>query len=308
MSTKARESLADRLGDRVDEKVAEDPFQRDEAFIESMLPLLDLWCRYFDAKVAGFETLPQRGPMLLVGNHSGGTLVPDTAATMLAWFRERGVDDPLLGLAFDGLFGLPGFETLMRRLGQMPASHENAEQALREGNSVLVYPGGAKEAFRPWTDRNRIEFSGHRGFVRLALHTGVPVVPVVAHGGHHTTFVISRGDALAKRLGMERLQLRVAPILFQLPWGVSVPLLPGVPLPARIRVEVGPPLDWSAYGPECADDPAIVDRCYFEITTKMQATLDRLARETPYPVAQRLLGLLPFSGGRSGGKGDGDDG
>lgn len=308
MSTRTPESLADRLGDRVDEKVAEDPFQRDEAFIESMLPLLDLWCRYFDAKVAGFETLPERGPMLLVGNHSGGPLVPDTAATMLAWFRERGVEDPLLGLAFDGVFGVPGFETLMRRLGQMPASHENAEKALRAGNSVLVYPGGAKEAFRPWTDRNRIDFAGHRGFARLALRTGVPVVPVVAHGGHHTTFVISRGDALAKRLGLERIRLRVAPILFQLPWGVSVPLLPGVPLPARIRVEVGPPLDWSAYGPEGADDPAILDRCYHEITTKMQATLDRLARETPYPVAQRLLGLLPFSGGRSGGEGHADDG
>jgi 1-acyl-sn-glycerol-3-phosphate acyltransferase len=308
LSSEARQSLTNRLGERVDEKVAEDPFQRDEAFIESMLPLLELWCRYFDAKVAGFETLPERGPLLLVGNHSGAPLVPDTAATMLAWFRERGTGDPLLGLAFDGTFGVPGFETLMRKLGQMPASHENAEKALRAGNSVLVYPGGAKEAFRPWTARNRIDFAGHRGFVKLALHTGVPVVPVVAHGGHHTTFVISRGDALAKRLRLDRLQLRVAPILFQLPWGVSVPLLPGVPLPARIRVEVGPPLDWSGYGPEDADDPAVVDRCYDEITTKMQATLDRLARETPYPVAQRLLGLLPFRGGRSDGKGDEDDG
>jgi 1-acyl-sn-glycerol-3-phosphate acyltransferase len=308
LSTEGRQSLDDWLGERVEEKVAEDPFQRDEAFIESMIPLLELWCRYFDAEVRGLETLPERGPMLLVGNHSGGNLVPDTAVTMLAWFRERGLDDPLIGLAMDGVFGIPGFETLMRKLGQIPASHDNAEKALRAGHSVLVYPGGAKEAFRPWTDRNRIEFSGHRGFVRLALRAGVPVVPVVAHGGHHSTFVLTRGDAFAKRLGLERLKLHIAPLLLQVPWGLSLGLIPGVPLPAKIDVEVGPPIDWSVYGPEAADDPEIVDRCYDEITTKMQHTLDRLARSTPYPVAQRLLELLPFSLGQRDDDGGGEDG
>jgi 1-acyl-sn-glycerol-3-phosphate acyltransferase len=305
LSTEGGQGLVDRLGERVEEKVAEDPFRRDESFIESMLPLLELWCRYFDARVTGFETLPPRGPMLLVGNHSGAPLVPDTAATMLAWYRERGVDDPLFGLALDGSFGIPGFETLMRKIGQLPASHENAEKALRQGHALLVYPGGAKEAFRPWTDRNRIDFAGHRGFARLALRTGVPVVPVVAHGGHHSTFVLSRGDDLAKTLRLDRLHLSVAPLLLQVPWGLSLGLLPGVPLPARIRVELGPPLDWSAFGPDAADDPAIVDRCYDEITTQMQHTLDRLARETPYPVAQRLLGLLPFARGGSDADGDG---
>lgn len=303
----AERGIVDRLADHVDEKVAQDPFQHDQAFIESMLPLLELWARYFDAEATGFETLPECGPMLLVGNHSGGVLVPDTAVTLLGWYRARGLDDPLLGLAFDGTFGIPGFETLMRKIGQIPASHANAEKAFEKGHSLLLYPGGAKEAFRPWTDRNRIHFAGHKGFVRLALRTGVPVVPVVAHGGHHTTFVMTRGDELAKRLGFDRLHLSVAPVLFQVPWGVSLGLLPGVPLPAKIRVEVGPPLDWSTYGPEAADDPSIVDRCYDEITDRMQRTLDRLAREVPYPVAQRLLGLLPFPGKGEGRKGDGED-
>jgi len=312
MNTQAKSGFVDQMGEHLDEKVAEDPFQRDEAFIESLLPYLDLWCRYFDAEVTGFETLPERGPMLLVGNHSGGTIVPDAAVTLAAWYRERGVSDPLLGLAFDAAFSVPGFETLMRKIGEIPASHENAEEALRAGNSVLVYPGGAREAFRPWTDRNKIVFSGHRGFIKLALRTGVPVVPVTAHGGHHTLVVISRGDEMVERfgerLGLDRLRMNIAPLVFQLPWGVSVPLIPGVPMPAKIDVELGPPLDWSEYGPEGADDPAIVDRCYEEITARMQDALDRLARETPYPLARRLLSLLPFGGGRTGGKGDRDDG
>jgi 1-acyl-sn-glycerol-3-phosphate acyltransferase len=312
MSTEAKPTFVDQVNQRLDEKIAENPFQRDEAFIEKLRPYLELWSRYFDAEVTGFEKLPERGPMLLVGNHSGGTIVPDTPVTLAAWYRERGVSDPLLGLAFDGAFGVPGFETLMRKLGEIPANHENAEEALRTGNSVLVYPGGAREAFRPWTDRNKIEFSGHRGFVRLALRTGVPVVPVVAHGGHHTTFVVSRGDEFAakftEKLGLDRLGMNIAPLVLQVPWGISLPLIPGIPFPAKIDVELGTPIDWSAYGSEAADDPEIVDRCYEEITTQMQATLDRLARETPYPVAQRLLRLLPFSGRRSDRKDDGDDG
>ena len=295
MNTRSKPSFADRMNERVEEALTEDPFQRDEAFIESLMPYLELWSRYFDAEVTGFETLPESGPMLLVGNHSGGTIVPDTPVTLHGWYRERGIADPLLGLAFDGSFGVPGYETLMRKLGEIPASHDNALKALRAGNSVLVYPGGAKECYRPWTERNCIEFAGHRGFVRLALRAGVPVVPVVAHGGHHTTFVISRGDELAKQIGMDRFRLSVAPIVFAVPWGVSIPVLPGVPLPAKINVELGPPLDWSEYGPEAADDQEIVDRCYEEITTKMQLTLDRLARAYPYPVAQRLLSLWPFS-------------
>jgi 1-acyl-sn-glycerol-3-phosphate acyltransferase len=304
MQENANASVSEMLNQRLDEKLAEQPFQRDEAFLERLLPLMELWGRYFDAEVSGFDTLPEQGPMLLVGNHSGGVIVPDTAATIAAWYRERGLEDPLLGLAFDGAFGVPWFETLMRKIGEIPANHENAQRALEMGNSVLVYPGGAREAYRPWTDRNRIDFSGHRGFIRLALRTGVPVIPVVGHGGHHTTLVLSRGEGLAKWLGLDQFRLDIAPIVFQVPWGVSIPVIPGIPLPAKIRVELGPPIDWSAHGPEAADDPEILDRCYEEITESMQSTLDRLARDCPYPVAQRLLSFLPFSGlGMGGGRG-----
>jgi len=291
----ANDGILERLGRRVDEKVAEPAFRRDDDFLDWLLPLMEIWGRYFGAEVSGFETLPEKGPFLLVGNHSGGNLVPDTAATIAAWYRERGRDEPLLGLALDAAFAIPGFEILMRKLGQVPANHENAVRVLREGSSVLVYPGGAHEAFRPFTDRNRVDFGGHKGFVRLALRTGVPVVPVVAHGGHHTTLVLSRGESLARILGTKRLRIDVSPISLQAPWGISFGLIPGVPLPAKIRVEVGPPIDWSAYGPEAAEDPAVVDRCYAEITGRMQRTLDRLARDVPYPVVERLRELLPFT-------------
>ena len=265
-------------------------FQRDRAFLERLLPLMEIWGRYFDAEVRGVERLPS-GPVLLVGNHSGGSLTPDTAALIAAWYRARGLDDPLLLLGADPVFAIPGFKTLVRKVGLIPASHGNAERALAQGASVLVYPGGAHEAYRPWRDRNRLAFDGRHGFVRLALRAGVPVVPVVGHGGHETHLVLTRGEPIARRMGMDRLRLTIFPIFLQFPWGISTPATPGIPLPAKITVEIGEPIHWSALGPAAADDPEVVQRCADEVTARMQETLTRLARARPHPLWDRFAGL-----------------
>lgn len=267
-------------------------FRRDRRFIERLLPAMELFARYFDSEVRGFPRLPDSGPMLLVGNHSGGVLTPDTSALIAAWYRQRGLDAPLVGLAFDAAFTIPGFRTLMRRLGQVPASSKNAAAALADGASVLVYPGGVHEVFRPWRDRDRVDLNGRTGFVKLALRTGVPVVPVVGHGGHHTTVVLTRGERIARALRLDRIRLGVSPLLLAFPWGITTPAFPAVPLPAKITVELGEPIDWSHYGPEAADDPDIVQRCYDEITERMQSTMQRLAAETPHPIASRLRRLF----------------
>jgi len=228
-------------------------------------------------------------PVLLIGNHSGGIITPDTSAVYATWYRTRGFDDPLMGLAFDGIYGVPGWRELMRKIGQMPASMDNAQTALSDGCSVLLYPGGSYEVFRPWKDRNRIMFKGRKGFIRLALEAGVPVVPVVGHGGHETTIVLTRGERFVKLLSLDKVRMDGAPLLFQLPWGISSAGLPGVPLPAKITVQVCEPLDWSRFGPEGADDPAVLEQCYEEITSIMQTTLDTLAIENPRPLLSRFV-------------------
>jgi 1-acyl-sn-glycerol-3-phosphate acyltransferase len=272
--------------------------QRDPSFIDRLLPLMDVFAGYFGAEVRHLEKLPATGPVLLVGNHSGGVITPDTSALISAWYRQRGTNDPLVLLAADSVFGIPVFKTICRKLGLIPASHGGADRALAHGASLLLYPGGAHEVFRPYAERNRVEFFGRKGFIKLALRSGVPVVPVVGHGGHETTIVLSRGEGIAKLLGMRRVRLDIFPILLQLPWGVSSPVLPGIPLPSKITLEVCDPIDWSHYGPEAAEDEAIVARCYEEITTRMQATLDRLAAERPSPLAYRLREWWPRLGWR----------
>jgi 1-acyl-sn-glycerol-3-phosphate acyltransferase len=264
---------------------------RDLSFLEALLPWMQRYSDYFDAEIRGFENVPTGG-VLLVGNHSGGTVVPDTAALINGWYNEFGMDRPLVGLAHDAMFSLAPLADFMRKLGEIPATPANATLALEEGCSVLVYPGGAYDAFRPWTRRNEIELAGHKGFIRLALRTGVPVVPVVAHGGHNSTIVLTRGDAIAKRSGAAELGMPVAPLLWQFPWGISIPLLIGVPMPSKITIQLLPAMAWEAYGPEDADDDAVLDRCYEEMRAQMQECLTSLVEEVPYPVVRRVLDFV----------------
>ena len=287
-------SLLDALGERVEHGLHEPLFQRDPAFIERIVPLLEVTRRYFDAEVDGIERLPTSGPFLVVGNHSGGIWMPDVYAFLLAWYRARGADDPLYSLGFDFLFSLPGVRSLARRLGTIPASPANAARALGAGAPVLVYPGGDTEDYRPWTDRHRIELHGHKGFVRLALRFGVPVYPMVAHGSHDAIFVLTRGDALARAVGFDRLRINIFPFVAGPPWGIAPVQLPTIPMPAKVTVRICEPFDWSRFGPAAADDDAVVQHCYEETLGRMQATMDDLAEARPHPIASRLRTALPF--------------
>src|SRR5262249_62247134 len=107
-----------------------------------------LWSGYFDAEVRGLDRVPESGPVLLVGNHSGGPLTPDTAVFFAAWYGARGLDSALIALAFDAAFGIPWFKELMRKIGEVPASRRDAARPLHPTFPPLVYPGGCPEGVR----------------------------------------------------------------------------------------------------------------------------------------------------------------
>lgn len=256
-----------------------DASERDPAFISRVLPAVVSALSYFDPEVHGFERIPEPGPVLIVANHSGGIFMPDFWTFWSHWARERGPADPLYCLGFDLLFQVPPVARFVRRIGVVPASPERAARLLDEGCSVLVYPGGDEDAYRPWTERHRIDLRGRTGFVRLALAGRVPVVPLVSHGSHEALIVISRGEAAARRLGLRRLRVNILPVMVGPPW----------PLPAKVDLQVCEPLDWSRHGPAGADDPVVVRHCYEEILGRMQAALDDLVAGTPHPVMARLM-------------------
>lgn len=260
--------------------------RRDPAFLRSVRPLLETYASYFRSEVRGFDRLPDGGPMLVVGNHSGGQLPPDVPVLLTAWWRERGADDPIYVLVHSLVMGLPGIGSVLARGGGLVADPSNAEAVLRDGGVLVTYPGGDHEVFRPWADRNRIDFGGHMGAVRLALRTGAPVVPAVSVGAHETVVVLARGEGLAKRLGLDRLmRVSVLPLVLGPPFGVVPGGIPTFPLPAKVTVELLDPIDWSdRYGPESAEDESVVRSCYDDLVAVMQEAMDRLAAERRYPV------------------------
>lgn len=259
---------------------------RDPAFLKAARPVLERYASYFRSEVRGFDRLPERGPMLVVGNHSGGQLPPDIPVLLTAWWRERGEDEPVHVLVHSFVLGLPGIGSLLARGGAVEAGQVEAEAVLRSGSILVDYPGGDHEVFRPWNERNRIDFGGRTGFIRLALRTGVPVVPAVSVGAHETVVVLARGQRVAKWLGLDkRFRISVMPLVLGPPFGVVPGGIPTWPLPAKITVELLEPLDWSSrYGPDAADDDDVVQACYEELTSTMQKALDRLAAERQLPI------------------------
>ena len=284
-------SLLRGLSERLDHIHDQPVFQRDPEFLRRQLSAVTRYVNYFSPEVRGDVNLPATGPALVVGNHSGLFYMPDAWVVGLEIIRRRGLDQPAYAMGYDLLFGIPVVGPFLRRIGAIPAASQAAEQALAQGGLVLVYPGGDREACRPWTQRDKIDLGDHRGFIRLALRAGVPVVPVVAHGSHDAIVVVSRGERLAKTLGLERLRIKVFPILLA-PYGLTTILTPPLPMPSAITVEFLPPMDWTSYGPEAADDEAVVAARYEEITTAMQGALDRLHAQNPHPVIRGWCNLL----------------
>jgi 1-acyl-sn-glycerol-3-phosphate acyltransferase len=256
--------------------------ERDPAYIRRSLPFTwPLIAAWFRPEIRGLERIPADGPVLLVGNHSGGNVAPDTLALTLGFYRHFGLERPFFQLAHHLVMTAPWL-SLLRKYGTIEASWKNARAAVDRGAAVLVYPGGDWEAHRPSWHGHRVEFAGRAGFVRLALAANVPIVPVVSIGGQETALFLTRGESLARALGLDRrFRLKVLPVSLALPWGLDVGDFFGhIALPAKITIEVLEPIDIRArFGPD--PDP---DSVYEAITGLMQRTLDALAAERRWPV------------------------
>ena len=261
---------------------AADLDERDPDYIRESLPRLWLLASlYFRAEVRGLGNVPEEGPVLLVGNHSGGNLTPDTGVFTLAFSTYFGVERVFHQLAHNLVLSMPGL-SFLRKFGTVAASHDNARKALQAGAAVLVYPGGDYEVHRPSWEGRRVDFGGRKGFLRLALDEGVPIVPVVSIGGQETALFLSRGERLATLLGLDRaFRLKVLPISLGIPWGLNIgDMLGHLPLPAKITIEALPAIDLHR---EFGADPDL-DEVYDHLVRLMQETLDALAAERRFPV------------------------
>ncbi len=243
-------------------------------------PLMDYW---FRMEVEGWENVPD-SPVLLIGIHSGAPFVWDAWTVGIQWWRRFGNERPLHGTAHDALMAAPGIGAYFRRMGVLPAAADSMSAALAEGHDVLLWPGGEIDSLRPWTKRDEAVLAGRKGFIRLAIKTGVPIVPISTVGGPDSMPVLATGRRLSKMLQLDRVaRLKMFPITLSVPWGISPAFLPEIPLPTKIRTAFQPPIELSK-DPERAGDDDYVDKMYDEVQGSIQHGMDALARRRAFPL------------------------
>lgn len=270
------------LGPALDADVLVDP---DVDMIKLAAPVVELLSRYFRAEVEGLERVP-KGSALLVANHNAGITSIEPLLLGLRWFQHTGGKDLIRPLGHDMMGRIPLVGNMLIQFGMIRATHAAADRALGSGCKVLVLPGGNYEAFRPYKERHRVDFGGHVGYVRLALRNKVPVVPVLNLGGHETLFVLWRGESLARLTGAKRLLRSDSfPLFLALPWGVALGPIFHLPIPAKLEVEVGFPIDLEEHlHGDDPEDRATLERLSDLVQGRLQQMMDRRAARRRWPV------------------------
>jgi 1-acyl-sn-glycerol-3-phosphate acyltransferase len=243
-------------------------------------PLVDYW---FRMEVEGWENLPEP-PTLLIGVHSGAPFVWDAWTVGIHWWRRFGAERPVHGTAHDALMAAPGIGDYFRKMGVLPAAPDSIAGALAAGRDVALWPGGEVDSLRPWTKRDEAILGGRSGFVRMAIKSRVPIVPIATVGGPDSMPVLATGRRLARLLQLDKVaRLKMFPIALSAPWGIGPALLPEVPLPTKIRTAFQEPIEVDD-DPERAEDDDYVERKYEEVRRSIQSGMDALARRRRLPL------------------------
>jgi 1-acyl-sn-glycerol-3-phosphate acyltransferase len=258
--------------------------ERNANTIQSLMPIWEwLYRYYFRVQTSGWHQIPTDRNVLFVGSHNGGLGAPDTVMMMYDWFRRFGPERPIYGLMHPRAWqGAPQLAQLAAEVGAVVAHPKMAIAALRQDASVLVYPGGAKDVFRPHALRHKICLGNNQAFIKLALREKVPIVPLISDGAHDTLIVLADFYPIVQQLhawGMPWLMgvdPEVFPVYLGLPWGLALGPLPNLPLPVQIHTRVCPPIMFEQYGHAAAGDRDYVNACYNLVCAQMQQALNDL--------------------------------
>jgi len=260
---------------------------RDPRLVESALGVMGkAFDGYFRCEVEGMQHLPSDGPAIVFGNHCGSTYTVEGAMLAVAMLRRLGPEHPLYFLAHRAFFDVPKLGELLLRLGVVNANREVSGRILARNGKVMVFPGGDRDSHKPFTERHRVDFFGHTGFIRLSLTERVPLVPFVHVGTHETLFVLARGARIAKALGLKkRVGLNVFPLILSFPFGLSLgPYFASLPLPSKICMRVLPPVRLWEMGWDDPDNPEHLRAALEYLTAELQRELTDLAAARRWPI------------------------
>jgi 1-acyl-sn-glycerol-3-phosphate acyltransferase len=226
----AGDDLDERLkGNRQQNEYGVDPFGFSLDYALSAVgPLVWLYKHYFRCETFGLEHVP-KGRVLLVANH-GGQLPVDGAMIGVALLTEAKFPRVIRSMVEKWVGTLPFVSTFFSRVGQIVGTPENCRRLLEHEEAILVFPEGLKGITKLYSQRYQLQDFG-LGFMRLALETGTPIVPVAVIGSEEQAPAVVNLKTLGKVLGM--------PALPVTPYGLPLPL------PTKYRLHFGEPLRFS---------------------------------------------------------------
>ena len=239
------EYRGDQLKRRFTGEYQTDPWGMDYEFIEVVQPLLDfLQKRYFRLELTGLEHVPDAERAILVANHSGqfpwdGLLLNTVIVNEHPSMRT-------VRVLFDPWFAtIPFLGDGLVRFGHVVATEENGEKLLEQDELIAVFPEGNRAMGKTTRNQYKLTRFDPDAFIRMALKTGAPILPVSIVGSEETAPTLHRSRTLAALTG--------APFF-------PLPLFGPLPLPAKWYVDIAPPIPTEEYGPDRADDLSLISQ------------------------------------------------
>lgn len=234
-----------------------DPYGFDlEYAVAAVAPFLWLYRHYFRVELTGLENVPGEGRVVLVANHSG-QLPFDAAMLTVALLLEKDPPRVLRALVERWIPTLPFVSTFMARVGQIVGTPENCRRLLAADEAILVFPEGVRGLNKPFSERYRLQGFG-AGFMRLALESGAPVVPVAVVGAEEQAPSLLDLKPLARMLGFPA-------------FPITPTLLP-LPLPVRYHIHFGEPMRFEG---SADDDDAEIERKVAQVERNVKALIDK---------------------------------
>jgi 1-acyl-sn-glycerol-3-phosphate acyltransferase len=241
-----------------------DPFGLDPDWAKyTIAAVAALHRHYFRSDVHGMENVPH-GRVLLVANHSGQIPI-DGALIGAAMFMDAEPPRIVRAMVERWAVSLPFVSLLFSRVGQVVGVPENAQRLLSQGEALLVFPEGSRGISKTFDKRYQLTDFG-LGFMRLAIETGTPIVPIAVIGGEEQYVSVANVSGLARLFRMPAF-----PILPQL-------LLPGgqLPLPTKYRLYFGEPMSFQG---DPDDDDAVMEEKVWLVKQTIQAMVNRGVKE-----------------------------
>jgi 1-acyl-sn-glycerol-3-phosphate acyltransferase len=234
-----------------------DPFGFHRDHLKYLVPVIRFLHRsYFRTEVHGIENVPATGRVLLVANHSG-QLPFDGVIIGSAVFLDGQPPRVVRSMIEKFVPTVPFASYLFSRWGQITGTPENCRRLLEDGEAILVFPEGSRGIAKPFSKRYQLERFGV-GFLRLALETGTPIVPVAVIGAEEQAPAVNL-KPLARLLGTPSFPI--------VPYPPFVPLLP---LPVRYRLWFGPPLHFEG---DPDDDEDVLEEQVRTVRNRIQSMI-----------------------------------